>query len=182
MKTNKRRLFFAIPLNEKYTHLIRKYIQSYSELNQLRWIKEENLHVTMLFMGNVNAEYIPALIETAEGVFTAAPKFELTPENIIIKPSPGIPLMIWLKFKENYLFSSIHTQLKEEMKAFVETPEARKPIPHITLARIKNKNPVLLNPIEKLPKLIVDKIELWESITDSGGATYVNLKIFSLKG
>ena len=78
MKTNKRRLFFAIPLNEKYTHLTRKYIQNYPRLNELRWIKEENLHITMLFMGNVNAEYIPALIKTAEVVFTAAPKFELT--------------------------------------------------------------------------------------------------------
>ena len=181
MKANKRRLFFAIPLNEKYTYLIRKYIQSYSELNQLRWIKEENLHITMLFMGNVNAEYIPALIKTAEGVFTTAPKFELIPEHIIIKPSPKIPVMIWLKFKEDYLFSSIHTQLKGVMNAFVETPETRKLIPHITLARIKNKIPVLINPIE-VPKLIVDKIELWESITDSRGAIYVNLKTFSLKG
>ena len=181
MKTIQSRLFFAIPLNKQYTDLIIKYIQSYPQLKQLRWTREENLHITLFFGGNINAEYIPDLIKAAEEIFNETSKFELAPESIILKPSQKTPLMIWLKFKKDYLFSSIHTQLKEVVKTLVKSTEAKTPIPHITLARIKNKIPVLLNQAEKLPKFMVDKVELWESIIDSRGAIYFNLKTFMLK-
>ncbi len=157
-----------------------------SDLTSARWTKEENLHLTLYFLGNVKEELIPELIEELNKNLNEIKSFNLKFEKITFAPENNRARMIWAQFHVNENFKRLYAKIKQVSKKFTCADNEKNKnldlIPHITLARlktpIKNSQTILNQP--QIPDLKVDHFNLMESQLDKNGPTYKNLAIFKL--
>ena len=185
---NVKRLFIAIdlPLNVKsYLHeQAKKYFGSEKVV---RIIPAENIHLTLKFLGDTDISKIQkiskAIKETSDNFnnfhFKLASKYEAfpsvySPRILFAGAGPGAD-----KIKE--LFHMLENNLakiriKKEERGFVS---------HITLARVREK--VELSTIFENVKLSYpetlhcDRLTLFESKLNPGGAQYIIIEEFALK-
>lgn len=87
--------------------------------------------------------------------------------------------MVWATFEKSRAFESLALQLQETLPG----DDRKAPVPHVTLARIKEGGMRTLPelPFVKKCSITVDKIELWESQLASRSPVYIPLKIFELR-
>lgn len=178
------RLFVAAPVPVEYRTFLTR-LENKHEGNQfIRWTRPENLHVTLFFIGDVEESKTTEIEEGISDVCKKFKPFDLIPLRVVNAGKKSRSSMIWLRYDENSLFSAIHHQLAEKLSKFTNHPEAIKdPIPHTTLARLKNGN----LPDEKKwadvllpPQLDVLEAELWETAHDKIGVLYKCLRKFPL--
>ncbi|HEY9786244.1 MAG TPA: RNA 2',3'-cyclic phosphodiesterase [Candidatus Obscuribacterales bacterium] len=118
--------------------------QSLGELwqHKLRWVKRAKLHITWLFLGNVDQSLIPALSEAIEKcvfAFASAHKGEhLTIEYDRIEcwPSQKKPRLIVLTPSHPQRpIIELGKQIRSHLAHFAEQEEDKEFRPHVTLAR-----------------------------------------------
>jgi 2'-5' RNA ligase len=186
-----KRLFLAIPINNHYDSLIRRFI-SQQDIPAIKWIAPENWHITVLFLGDFPSQQLPALITSLNNFFKQQHSFSLHFDGFIYKPKQAKPSMIWGRFCQNSYFDLLCRQLADKMEslyfdlslAFSMSIHSEN-IPHITLSRLKNsliRYPDLnLKDIEsKQPVLRCDFCMLFQSVLSSEGAIYTKIAEFEL--
>lgn len=57
------RLFIAVDLSEELREKIAPILKTISELNGVKAVERENLHITLKFLGEVREERLPAIVE-----------------------------------------------------------------------------------------------------------------------
>ncbi len=187
---SRNRLFVAIPLDEKYTSQIEndlKYLDDYV------WKKttKENLHLTLLYIGDVEDNLIPYVEEIIENIVSRTrPISFMGGRSLIMQPDE--PTMLWLKYDRNKYFENLVNDLEKYFKK-IGSWEALKlrrtyknnnqPIPHITLAKIRGGGMLdsLLPPIDisnKIESFTSRSIVLYRSNRDqiTGNISYERLK------
>ncbi len=187
------RIFTAINIPEdikkKLTDLQKKYPQI-----PARWLKEENIHITLNFLGNLDENQLLETINTAKEVVNQHAPFQLKVEKVVYGPPKKFPpRLIWAEIGKNQEISLLQADLE---KHFFNLPsfqykksENRSYSPHITLARIKGfefgkMEPEEISEINEEINLSfeVDSIEVMESRLKRGGAEYTILESVLLKG
>ncbi len=119
------RQFLAIPLPEELRGALKKIISPFRGIRGLKPVKPENLHLTLLFLGDTGTEE-----KFAELRKISFSPFTLTTTEIKLFPERK-PRLIWVELEKSdeliELYSKITGvfEVKEKIKA------------HITLARIK---------------------------------------------
>jgi len=171
MKQTSKRLFLGIPLND----ILKKELINF-QLNQyydpaIRWIDEENFHVTLVFIGNIENIQLTSLKELVQRTLKDYKSFEL--DFLQFEQIPkNQPRMIWGRFNDQQTFTEIviNLQLALELK-----PEYNLK-PHITLARFKNdtnQQNIHLKQLEINKSVLkVNKIHLYESYLTPAGSKY----------
>ncbi len=174
---SKKRLFLAVKPDENHLDAILNFIK-FNEKANLRWVKTENLHITCLFIGDVNTAQIPELITQIDEVLQTTRCFTLEAERFTFVPASH-PRMIWLRFSRSKAFSKLSLLLSQ--KLLNQSPE-NPPRAHVTLSRFK-KAPKVHILFSKLPEqlLSVNEILLFESILKPEGAEYNLIKSWKLK-
>jgi 2'-5' RNA ligase len=182
----RRRIFIAINLPEKIKEGLVSFQEKYSEL-PARWIKPENLHITLAFLGYVKDEDVPKIVEITKNIASKHKPFSIRIVKIAYGP-PKIspPRMVWAIGEKNEKLWKLQENLKNalmEMKIpQLEEEEGRGFIPHITLARIRKWEFKQMEPEER-PEIDeelnfsfeVKSIEIMESHLKRGGAEYTVL-------
>lgn len=178
-----KRLFLAIPLPQSYLEIFEKYAKQY-QIQGIRWIPSQNLHITTYFIGNVNPELEQHLIEKLETLYSATQPFNLEFQKISPAPFHQPPRMIWAIFKQNPAFEKLVKQTAHVVNSLIPKLNFDKDktlIPHITLARFKNtkitKNIIFKQP--KLKPLDVSSCHLLQSQLTPDKAIYTKIKHFS---
>jgi 2'-5' RNA ligase len=144
-----------------------------------RWTREENLHLTVAFLGNVDAALISAIAERlgplAEGI---------VPERLVLAGAGGFPRsrprVLWLGVEVGRswfvdLTKAVRASLGEGLGLELDR---REPSAHVTLARVERPERVLLPALEAAfaGRRIVsqaDRLTLFSSSLGRGGPTYV---------
>jgi len=185
------RIFIAINLPEEIKKELERFQFKYSEL-PARWVKKENLHITLAFLGYVKDEDIPKIIEITKSVAKKHSPFSIKIVKVAYgPPKVSPPRMIWAIGEKNESLWKLQENLKNalmEMKIpQLEEEEGRGFIPHITLARIRKWEFRQMEPEER-PEINenvnfsfeVNSIEIMESHLKRGGAEYSVLESFQL--
>lgn len=163
-----KRLFFALPVPEENK---RQILHSFplKIYPGIRWVGESNLHITVHFMGSTPEERMTEIIQKGTNIFYTISPFELQGDSFKVVIKERKPTMIWSQYEPNNEFESLCYALREAFP----TIEKRTPLPHLTVARIKQlrKLPFDLPKIKPLP-FIAEKVELWESHLARAGAEY----------
>lgn len=149
------RTFIAIEIPPAIRHDIREHI------NQLRaafpdvrasWIREDNMHLTLKFLGNIPVERIPAL---SDAITEAA--HEINPFDLVISgcgtfPPHGRPKVLWIGAGSAGILpassqlltpnpqsplTSLHATLENHCAAANFAREPRAYHPHLTIARLR---------------------------------------------
>jgi 2'-5' RNA ligase len=109
----------------------------------VKWVEPDNLHVTLLFLGEVNDRDVPAMCAAVEEVCARLSPFSLTVEGAGCFPNPRRPRVVWVGIGEG-------TQEMVALHDALEGPlldlgcyrrEERQYVPHVTLGRVKSERP-----------------------------------------
>lgn len=153
---------------------------------QLKWVKPENLHITLKFLGDIEAE---SLGKVKEAILETAAKqaaFSLHLGGFGFFPNPRKPRVFFISSWPEKELENIAYSLEEKMQNS-SLKERRKFTSHITLARIKDlSNTQQLK--EKADSLClkessfqVERISLYKSTLTSQGPIYEEIFKSSLK-
>lgn len=177
------RVFVAIPVG---TPTSTDITQIYDERPHFRWSDEENLHLTLRFVGEVDEALKEAISAKLEEIVVEP--FILPVEKIGAFPTRGQPQVVYAGL------GSAHTRLfqlqhrVEEALAGLGLPlELRAFSPHITLARVSRCNPMTVNDFVKRHRdfvaapFKVERFCLYKTQMTHFGAQYTCLREYSLK-
>ncbi len=180
-----RRIFIGFKLDVIEQLIYMKEMLPIDLRNQIKWVSENNLHLTFLFIGQVNNSDIARISEALKNIATKHIPFNLETGGIGIFKKKRKNNILWLKVKHceslNNLQSSINTTICE----LLDKPELFNSnyTPHITLARYRH-NIILPEYIfnHKFENRVseVNEIQIIESISGINGLEYPVLKHITL--
>ena len=133
------RLFVAVPIPDETTEVVRSLVDGV-RLGPVgpgpRWVRLENLHLTLRFLGETDAALVPSVAEAVAEAFARSAAFEVVLGEAGMFPHASRPRTLWLGIEDG------HAELQALVTALVGTlgrlgwpPESRPYRPHMTVAR-----------------------------------------------
>lgn len=179
-----KRLFLAIPIPPEEVKRLSVYMDGYKKdphFRDAKWVEPQNLHITTLFLGDVQDMLVPEMTQLLRGFFARIPHFELHAESAELYPFRS-PKNFWIRYHKSFEFMELTQELKKLLFTYLPDLEHEKEqIPHLTLARLKNSIDARKFPIKsyKAPPLLVQECRLYESTLTSQGPIYTVIESFS---
>ena len=162
-----------------------------SSLSSLRWVKLENIHLTLIFIGNFPSDRIDSAGESLEEICNRYSPFSIQLKGIGIFGGKRNPRVLWGGIDGDVERMGVfRDELQLKLEAFGVEKEERKFKPHFTLARFrKNMKPEMdlqgvLSKFENMSSLpcSLEELLFLKSELGPGGPVYTELKKWSLKG
>jgi 2'-5' RNA ligase len=108
----------------------------------VKWVEPANLHVTLLFLGEVDDRQVPEVCRLTANCVGAHPAFSMQVESVGCFPNPRRPRVVWVGVGAGFeAISAIHDALEIEFDDLGFRREERRYTPHITLGRVKSEGP-----------------------------------------
>lgn len=167
------RLFTAVELPAE---LRRRMAQLCTGVDKARWVPEENLHLTLRFIGEV-AEDLAEDIAAELDAVRAAP-FPLTLSGAGHFESGRRVRTLWLGVEKSEALTALYDRIDAAVQRAGLPPEGRRFHPHITLARFRNGRPAAVrgwlaaNGMFRAVPIMVERFVLFSSHLRSEGALY----------
>lgn len=178
-----RRLFVGIPLSPELRKRLRREMADWPDEAVLR-TAEDNLHVTLMFLGFVHEEDVPEMCAKVGEVCQDIAAFDLSFTGIRLLDNDENPKMIWLTGEPSEELKTLREELEKEFSAFVTEKKAYRP--HVTLAKIKKpkwlalaEKPVLRESVHLVEP--VDTVAVFESLSIDGKRRYEQIDTFGLQ-
>ena len=130
------RLFIAIDLPEAVKGQLAELC---SGLPDAKWVKHEQMHLTLYFIGDVDEAGFTAVKSALMGV--AAPPFAMHLEGVGQFPAKGKPRVLWVDVKAPPLLAELQQSIMASLTILGLPPPDHPFSPHITLARFKTPPP-----------------------------------------
>lgn len=155
------------------------------------WSAPENLHVTLKFLGAVEADRLAEMKAAAASVAEGAPAFETEVAGLGAFPNAKRPRVIWLGCGEAPELRALERRAEDAFAALGFAREERPFHPHVTLGRVKDPGAgaTALRRAEegvrdalRLGRWRVTEVALFRSVLDSRGAAYLPLQSSPLQG
>ena len=183
----KKRLFLAVNLPKRIKRdlvSIQEILKKRTSSKAVKWVEEENLHLTLLFLGYVSEKEIEKVVDSLAKV--KVDRFWLQLRNLGFFPHEKNPKIVWVGTKGEVdvlkkLYKEIVLVLKKKGLSF----EPRFS-PHLTLGRIKRGKVSFFHSkkvdqiIKLSKKFSVQKFALMESVLTRQGPKYSLVKDFYL--
>ena len=156
-----------------------------------RWVKVDNIHLTVVFMGNIETGDIPAIARGVQGVCQTFGPFDLSLKGIDCFPNRRNPRVLWLGLDGDLEpMSDFRDALQEHLTGFGIKEEKRKFKPHLTLARFRKPKKMdseedqLLSKYEDLSSSVcsLKELILFKSDLKPTGAVYTKVEAWPLTG
>lgn len=108
----------------------------------VKWVESENLHVTLLFLGEVDERDLPALCNAVADVTQSLPAFSITVGGAGCFPNPRRPHVFWAGILEGADdVAALHDALEPPLLELgCYRREDRKYTPHVTLGRHRSND------------------------------------------
>jgi RNA 2',3'-cyclic 3'-phosphodiesterase len=134
-------MFIAIELPVGTRKKLKDYIDGLrSALPDVRasWASQENLHLTLKFLGDTPVAEVEALSQAAQRVANSVNPFEIIIGGCGVFPSRGQPRVLWIGIDDpSGKLTELQQAIEEECDANGLAREPRPFHPHLTIARIR---------------------------------------------
>lgn len=170
-----KRIFVSIDLTSEIKNYLKNLRQSGT--NWIKWMKPENLHITLNFLGNLDEREIREAEEILTETAHAFVRFTVKLEGIKSQHD-----MLWLTPSKTGELAVLQKDLKEKFdQKRLGKREKRQYHPHILVAKSKTGRKFTWQPKTFQPlELPVNKICLYESKLNPQGAIHTLIKSFPL--
>lgn len=180
------RCFFAIVppsgARTEITSLI-QILQRQIDPILVRWTPEENLHVTLRFIGEFPKLALTHLIKQTEVAISTIHTLDLTVNAITLFPDRHYPKTLALTFLDDSRLKQLALMIEDCVTDCGVKPETRQFRPHLSLASFREPNHVSID--DNFPpfqlKFLCNEIVILKSITLPAGARYQLMHRFSLR-
>jgi len=185
-----KRLFIGIPIQSETVEFVVKSwmndpLFSHSLLN---WVKPENWHITLFFLGNQQISGIALLQQIIEESLFSVPAFSAQLNGVETFLQKHIPKVLWLGLENLQLmlpaYSRIGELLLQNRFNFNNIPLR----PHLTVARIKRlencasfESFLSQNREVSFGSVAINRVVLYESVTTLKGTVYNPLFVKNLE-
>ncbi len=179
------RCFFAVEIDVEHRQRIvalAQKLQKQTTPHSLRCIPEENIHITLRFMGAALREKLPDMIQAVETALKNIKPFHITLLDAKPFPPNRYAKVIALDVEPVDEMQDLHERINDALVTCDIPKEERKLQPHLSIARLKEHHvPQLDTDLAKESlKQTVNHIVLFESQPSEGGVKYVPLHRFEL--
>ena len=181
------KIFLSIPVPNVVKN-IKQMLTSTCENErvEIRWVKHNNLHLTIQFLGSASDEKVAEIRKEVENIVSSINSFTLTISETGCFPNKSKPSVLYLGVGGNIeALKALVVKINDKMSQIGFKKNSELFIPHITVAKInypQKFNPdlsIFLNSTYDEVEFSVDKIQLLESKTLSEGVVYETLNTFS---
>ena len=184
------RTFIAINLSPEIKKTLSLLIDELDKGSRnIRWIRQEGMHLTLKFLGEIGRERVPeiedVLIRISKNYEPFVLKFEGTGS---FPPGNKNPRVLWVGIEEGETLKALQSQLEGELEKLGFPRERRKFHAHLTLGRVKSFFNLreTLSLLEKyrernFGEMEAEKITFFQSILKPTGAEYSVLSEFEFK-
>jgi 2'-5' RNA ligase len=180
------RAFVAVELDDparafvaEEQRLVAKLIGSKS--SSLRLVEPQQIHLTLVFLGNVAPALVEALTAAMRQPIAGVAPFRIGIGGLGVFPPRGAPRVLWLGLSagERQL-NELHAAVAGRVAALGIPLEERGFHPHLTLARWRHARPTDRPALERATTragaaMTVDRVTLFESRLSSEGASHFPL-------
>lgn len=193
MSVEKLRTFIAIELSKEVKDLLGKLQDTLKKSNaDVKWVKKENIHLTLKFLGAIEKEKIDEIIKIIDSISHNISVFQLDISSIGAFPKKEIPRVIWVGLSQgDEEIKYIAKELENTIYKLGIPKESRPFSSHITLGRVRSP----LNRMQLIKQLNIlsgnfpqeglrckiDKITLFKSTLTPAGPIYEILHESNLK-
>lgn len=175
------RAFLGVPLTTELQEAIRS-LQSglMSRIRGIRWSRPENLHLTLHFFGETTQENLEKIRVSMLSVKRCHRPFLVDVIGLGAFPSLRRPRVIWLGLNPQNQLRQLHRDCRRALHAAGLVTDSRQYSPHLTIGRAKKKTNELTTLGSELKHqlvghLPVDRLTLYESLLQPGGAEHIPL-------
>lgn len=157
----------------------------------IRWVKEENIHITLVFMGNVNEKDLDPMGKLLEKACNKYAPFLIRVKGVGVFSSLRSPRVLWIGIDGDIeRMGHFRDRIQKDLRRFGIKEEKRRFSPHLTVGRFKRG----FNNIDRLRSLIeeyrdaissdsmVRELVLFKSDLRPEGAVYTKLNSWALQG
>ena len=136
------RTFIALdlgkPIRDRLVALQNNFAKDTSGVN---WVGPDNLHVTLLFLGEVDDRDVPAVCRAVADVTQTLPSFSISVEGVGCFPNPRRPHVLWVGVGAGAQeVVGLHDAIEPPLLALgCYRREDRKYSPHVTLGRLRSQ-------------------------------------------
>lgn len=178
------RLFVAIDLPET----IKAQVETlHGGVQGVRWSPREQMHLTLRFIGEVEASRLEAIKDALHSV-----RFE--PFSMALKgvgqfPAQGFPRVLWAGVEAGGALKRLARDVERAVQGIGIAPDRKPFSPHLTLTRFKY--PPAAGELKRFyernkrfatPEFTVDAFKLFSSVLSSQGAKYSIEAVFAARG
>jgi len=176
-----KRLFIGVSIKSVAVELVVKSWMNDPVYNHslLNWVKPENWHVTLFFLGNQQISCISLIQQIIEESFLSVPAFSAQLYGVETFLYKHIPKVLWLGLESLQLMLPAHSRMGELLLqngfTFINSPLR----PHLTVARIKRLGNCgsfesFLSQNREVPfgSVAINHVALYESVLTSKGPVY----------
>ena len=176
----KKRCFISIPIPEDIKDKIEGL---YQDINNIRFITRNNLHITVLFLGQIDLTEIERIKKIMQDIKISAFNIKLKGVNVFLKSG-----ILYINIENNNIIKNLNYELVRRINDVIgiDFSEKRGFNTHLTFARYKNiDKEVLKRFIEKYKNLDLgllecNELDLNESILTRSRAEYKTIFINKL--
>ena len=183
-------LAFDLPSTwkEKMAHISKGKRASYLDV---RWVKPENIHLTLVFLGNIPSERIEDLGLVVEDAARGYAPFSVHLHGMGYFPGRGSPRVLWIGLGGDIeRMAGFRNDVQNRLKPFGIQQEKRPYRPHLTLGRFRKsgrKNRLLGDFLLKngnvtSNSVVFDTLYLYKSDLRREGPIYARLASWPLLG
>ncbi len=170
----KRKIFISINISPKIKKRLFLATEKWRSF-PVKWIKENNLHITLFFLGYIETESIPEICQKVREVCEGKDVFDLDFLKIELAPDISDPQYIWASGEQSEELKNIHEEIEKSLGIFSSSRKIF--CPHITLGRLRKKKWMEL---EKKPEISeassfsipVESIDIMASDFGEGDSEY----------
>lgn len=176
------RLFTGFQITNTAQAEIKAFCKSVISGKQpIKWIPDENLHITSVFIGSVSAIHLNSIKADLNTISKEWTPFILQFEQFQLIKKDGIPVMIWAKFASNLNYEKLILQISGAVKKYypaLKVPDP--PMPHITIARLHKSSggSIKWDNHPTLSDINCHQLLLWQSQLHPKGSGYAVLEKF----
>lgn len=155
----------------------------------VRWVKSQNIHVTLKFIGEIHETLVRQVIKDVFEGSSLGKKFQITIGGTGVFPNVNKPRIFWVGIMsgQNELIQ-LANRLDERLALLKIPKEKRTFRPHLTIGRfrqphgIKNLENFISSDILYAGSFSVDAVKLMKSVLKLSGAEHSELAVQLLSG
>lgn len=155
---------------------------------ELKWVSEENLHITLKFLGEVPDKKVPAIGEQLEKIFKGDRRVKIKLGELQAFLDRGEVRVLWIGIAEGEdKIKKYANELEKSLSKMGFKKEKREFVPHLTIARARKNSRKKFKPEDfniklNIPDFFVDEIVLFKSTLTPSGPIYEKIKVVKLNG
>jgi 2'-5' RNA ligase len=154
----------------------------------VKWVEEENLHLTVKFLGDVEDEKLPSVTAAVRTAVSSLTEFLISLGGVGAFPSLTRPRVVWVGLQSgNEPFKSLMERVETALNGVGFPREQRAPHPHVTIGRVRppyslKRLPELLKaePAEALGTMTVEKLTVMASRLSPKGPKYTPMEYVAM--